>query len=141
MSISQKKIRELVFQLLYAKDLGDPDPSAMIALLMKEHLLTRKTVLQAQQRAEAIFEKKEALDKEIETISTSYDLDRIHSVERNILRLGLFELEYDKEIPPKVAISEAIRLASKFSTPEGATFVNALLDSLWKKLEPPKEPS
>lgn len=141
MSISQKKIRELVFQLLYAKDVGDSDSSAMVPLLMKEHLLTRKTVLQAQQRAEAVFAKKKELDKEIEAVSTSYELDRIHSVERNILRLGLFELKYDEEIPPKVAISEAIRLTTKFSTPEGATFVNALLDTLWKKLEPSKESS
>ena len=46
--------------------------------------------------------------------------------------MGVYELLYDESIPPKVAISEAMRLAKKFGTPESATFVNALLDAIYK---------
>ena len=65
--------------------------------------------------------------------SLNYDFDRIQTVTKNILRLAVFELFFDPSIPPKVAIAEAIRLSRKFSTPESAAFVNALLDHLYRQ--------
>ena len=69
----------------------------------------------------------------ISETSLSYDLDRIHSVERNVLRLGIYELFYETEIPPKVAIAESIRLSKKFGTPESVSYVNAIIDNLYKR--------
>lgn len=66
--------------------------------------------------------------------STSYEFERIPRIERNVLRLGVYEIMYDSDIPPKVAIAEAIRLTRKFATPESATFVNAILDSILKSI-------
>ena len=62
-----------------------------------------------------------------------YDIDRIHSVERNVLRLGIYELFFDPEIPPKVAIAEAIRMSKKFGTPESVSYVNAIMDNIYKR--------
>ena len=68
----------------------------------------------------------------IRKTAVSYAFERIQSVERNVLRLGVFEMLYDSSIPPKVAISEAMRLSRKFSNPESSHFINALLDHLYK---------
>jgi N utilization substance protein B len=54
-------------------------------------------------------------------------------VERNLLRLGAYEIYFSKSVPPKVAISEAVRLARKFASSESANFINAILDALYKK--------
>jgi transcription antitermination protein NusB len=75
----------------------------------------------------------EEIDLMISNTSHSYAFERIQSVERNVLRLGVFELFFDPSIPPKVAIAEAMRLARKFGTKESAVFVNAILDTLYKQ--------
>ena len=132
MSIPQQKFREIVFQLLYSHDIGQPEKAAMTSMLMKELAVTKKTMEMAHERLDAVLAVRKEIDKLIANTSKSYDFQRIHVVERNILRLGTFELYYDDNIPPKVAIAEAMRLARKFGTAEAANFVNAILDALYK---------
>ena len=78
------------------------------------------------------------LDKIIEKSAPEWPLDQITIVDRNILRLGLFELLLGdrKEVPPKVAINEAIRIAQKFSTAESGAFVNGILDRVMARSRP-----
>jgi N utilization substance protein B len=132
MAFQQQKFRELVFQLLYSFDVGHPSEEETTILLMKELLVTKKFVKNGIERVAKIREKQKKIDELISGVSVSYQFDRIQSVERNILRLGVFELLFDDEIPAKVAIAEGIRLARKFGTPESASFVNAILDALYK---------
>lgn len=132
MSLPQQKFREIVFQMLYSIDMGQASEEAMLPLLMAELAVTKQSVRKGQERVRLIIQKQAEIDAWIAKYSLSYTFERIQSVERNILRLGVFELLYDKEIPPKVAIAEALRLARKFGTPEAATFVNAILDSIYK---------
>ena len=77
-----------------------------------------------------IIEKQEEIDALISKGSKGYDFNRISIVERNILRLGVFELFFEKKLPFKVVISEAIRLTRKFGTPDSAAFVNAVLETI-----------
>lgn len=132
MAIPQQKFREAVFQLLYSHDMSQADEKDMLPLIMAELAITKKAVRDAQQRMQLILEKTADIDALISKISVSYAFERIQTIERNILRLAIFELLYDKEIPPKVAIAEAVRLTRKFGTPESANFVNAILDSVYK---------
>lgn len=132
MALPQQKFREIVFQMLYSQDLGKATEEDMLPLLMEELSVSKQSVKKAQERVRSILEKKAELDTCISKTSTSYDFERIQSVERNILRLGVFELLHDQDIPPKVAIAEALRLARKFGTPESAAFVNAVLDNLYR---------
>ncbi|WP_068468216.1 transcription antitermination factor NusB [Candidatus Protochlamydia phocaeensis] len=132
MALSQQKFREIVFQLLYSQDIGHPHEDVMIELIMAELSVSKKNVRLAQEKVNQIIEKLSEIDRLISSVSTSYDFDRIQIVTKNILRLGVFELFFDSGIPPKVAIAEAIRLSRKFSTPESASFVNALLDNLYQ---------
>ncbi len=133
MALSQQKFREIVFQLLYSQEIIRPDETLMLELMMAELAVSKKNVRLAQERAEKIKLLLPEIDSLISSVSTSYDFDRIQVVTKNILRLAVFELLFDDQIPHKVAIAEAIRLSRKFNTPESASFVNALLDHLYKK--------
>lgn len=130
MTIPKQKFREIILQLLYASNIPDEDRKESLDLLMKELNITKKNMIEAETRLNAILECRDELDKLISQVSNSYDFDRIQRVEKNILRMGVYELIYDQEIPQKVAISEAMRLCRKFSTPEAARFVNGILDAL-----------
>lgn len=132
MALPPQKMREIVFQLLYSHDTGRSEELSSVALLMKELQMARSSVYQAMGKASSILQSLEEIDATITETVHSYAFDRIQSVERNILRLAIFELMIDKTVPPKVAISEAMRLARKFSTPESANFVNAILDNIYK---------
>ena len=132
MAISKQKFREIVFQLLYSYDIGRTKDDAMIPFMMKELAVPKKVIIEALERVKAILAKQSGIDTMITDTTVSYDFNRIQSVERNVLRLGIYELFFDEKIPPKVAIAEAIRLSRKFSTRESAHFVNAVLDNLYK---------
>ena len=68
------------------------------------------------------------LDEIVQGLSRNWRLERMALVERNVIRLALFELKFGKDVPTNVALDEAIELTKRFGTAEGAAFVNGLLD-------------
>ncbi len=72
------------------------------------------------------------IDKKIAEAATHWRIDRMTSVDRNILRLSTYELSYLPDTPAKVVINEAIEIAREFSTEESARFVNGILDKISK---------
>lgn len=134
MAIPQAKLREIVFQLLYSHDTGRTEEQSSIALLMKELQVARSAVHQSLIKANAVQQNLQEIDAAITEAVHSYTFDRIQLVERNILRLGVYELTIEKTAPPKVSISEAMRLGRKFASPESANFINAILDNVYKKM-------
>jgi len=133
MPVSPQKFRELVFQLLYSFDIAESQKEDMVAFMKEQHAVTSKTFFLAFDRMKRVVEKKREIDRLIAQTSKSYEFNRIPKTEKNILRVALFELCYDDQIPPKVAIAEAIRMSRKFATPESALFINAILDVLYKE--------
>ena len=132
-SLSPQKFREIVFQLIYSSDFGgDAEVEEMI---MSQLEVTKRIVRAADEVKARFLEKKEEIDALIVKHSQGYGLERIPRVERNIVRLGIYELLFVPQVPQKVAIAESMRLARKFATKEAATFVNALMDSVYKSLE------
>lgn len=132
-SVPAQKKREAVFQILFSLGMGDTNQESMELLLSKELGMSRQNVGQAFQRALAVLDAVITIDEQIGEVSKTYDIARISSVEKAVLRLGVYELMLDNDIPPKVAIAEAVRLTRKFSSPQAAAFVNALLDAIYKK--------
>lgn len=132
MSIPAQKFREIVFQMLYSYDMGRATDENMLDLLTQELAVTKKIARDAQMRVHLIRSHLKEIDSLITATSHSYNFERIQSVERNILRLGAFELFFDKDIPYKVAMAEALRLARKFGTKESGIFVNAILEAIFK---------
>ncbi len=72
------------------------------------------------------------IDKKISQYATNWQLKRMAIIDRNILRLGVFELLFAADIPPKVAINEAVELAKKYGDLESSKFVNGILDKIHK---------
>lgn len=91
-------------------------------------------------RAEELFhgcaEHREEIDANLGACAEHYDLARMAAVDRAILRLGAYELLHRPDVPPKVAIDEAIRIARKFSTAESGAFVNGILDRVMARARP-----
>lgn len=133
MSCSPQKTREILFHLLYTIDFVPNELDELFLTLMKYHKVPKKVLFLLYQEAEQIFSHLAEIDALIQEVSIEYSLKRIPSVERNLLRLAVYEICFSEKTPPKVAISEAMRLSRKFSTPESSHFVNAILDSLYKK--------
>ncbi len=84
-----------------------------------------------------VFLYKKEIDEVITAAAPEWPLDKITTIDRNVLRLGLYELIYGKkeEVPPKVAINEAIELAKRFGGSSSGKFVNGILGTIFKELE------
>ncbi len=76
------------------------------------------------------------IDGIITATAPEWPIEQISSVDRSVLRLGIYELEFLKEVPPKVAINEAVELAKTFGGETSGKFVNGVLGTLYKKLYP-----
>ena len=78
-----------------------------------------------------------AIDTLIESHSTNWRLDRMPRIDRNVLRLGVFELKYRPDIPRKVTLNEAVELGKKFGSEDSSAFINGLLDKVASALGKP----
>ncbi len=132
MTLPRQKLREIVFLLLYGHDLGDSEPGALIQMVSNELKVAKSHIKHAYQLTQPIRAVQDQIDALISKETQSYDFKRIYTVERNILRLGVYELLFDDQVPPKVAISESMRLGKKFGTPASVAFINAIMDHLYK---------
>lgn len=83
---------------------------------------------------QGVLEQKEAIDEFILKHSTHWKLSRMAAVDKNILRLAVFELKNCVDIPLKVALNEAIEIAKKFGSEESGSFINGVLDKIAKEV-------
>lgn len=139
MAIAPQKLREIIFLLIYSSDFSESDEADITGMLMQELAVSKTVMRLAHEKKKLIQEKLSEIDLIITEYSESYDFERIPRVERNILRLGLYELLFSSNIPSKVAIAEAIRLTRKFATSQAASFVNAILDAIYQNQEKKRE--
>ena len=80
------------------------------------------------------MDKLDEIDTEIEEYADNWPIDQMTLVDRNILRLGVYEMNHNEDIPPKVAINEAIELAKAYGGPSSGKFVNGILGAMYAKL-------
>lgn len=90
----------------------------------------------AQELVRGVFENVAAIDGKISSYAKNWELERMAVVDRNILRLGVSELLYRSDIPPKVSINEAVELAKKYSELKSGKFVNGILDKVKSERQP-----
>ena len=84
-----------------------------------------------------VLEQREGLDAHLTELAANWDLHRMAAVDRNILRLAVFEMLHREDIPPVVTINEAVDIAKVFSTDESGRFVNGILDKVRAQLDRP----
>jgi N utilization substance protein B len=133
MPLPPQKFREIVFSVLFSAAFEVEELESTALMLMGELKVTKRAVLHALDRARQVLSHLDEIDEKIRSTSDAYQFERISSAEKCALRLGFFELFYDPSLPNKIAIAEAIRLTRKFGTPQSADFVNAILDSAYKR--------
>jgi len=130
MSGRRRKARELALQLLYQNDLAGTPPEEMYART-EEFVLARPDVQEyAARLVSGTLASRAELDDVLSERSEHWRLGRMPAVDRNLLRLALYELLYEPETPPPVVINEAVEIAKKFSTPSSGSFVNGVLDGI-----------
>ncbi len=83
---------------------------------------------------EGIFEHKRAIDREIELAAPAFPIGQLSPVDRNTLRIAIFELRYSNDVPVKVAINEAVELAKRFGGESSGRFVNGVLGTVVDRL-------
>lgn len=131
MSVPQLKFREVALQLLCTQcDRGFSEE--VVPLVMESAQISKKNVFMIQEHVVKVSRELPGLDAQIAAVSEEYSLDRISMVDKNILRLLLHEVQFGK-LPIAIAVKEALRLASKFSSPEAGSFVHAILDRIYKE--------
>jgi N utilization substance protein B len=126
----RRKSREFALQVLYQLNITKQDVTQALTQFQENFLPNGEADDFLKRLVLGVTEHRAELDRLIERYSENWRLDRINLIERNLLRMALFELLYCEEIPPKVTINEAIDLGKKYGSEESGSFINGLLDRI-----------
>ncbi len=131
-------LRSIAMQVLYAVDmLGDVEQetrSALIQLAIRDLSADVEDVSYVNEVVYGVLEEQSEIDTIIETYANEWTIPMIAPVDRNVLRLAIYEMKYyeDEDIPTKVSINEAIELGKQYSGPTSGKFVNGVLGGFYK---------
>ena len=118
----RRQAREQIVKALFRKDfVGEVDPEEP-----PQDDYVRQVL-------EGIAEHGTDIDQLIEERAAGWRLERLHSVDRNVLRLAIYELLHRDDVPPEVVIDEAVELAKRYGTEKSPAFVNGILDRIYKE--------
>jgi len=123
--------REVALQVLYQLEQNTGMPPEDVQRFLARRLLGDKPLCEFTEGLIAgIKEHQPRLDELISQVAENWRIDRMAAIDRNILRLGAYEMLLRPEVPAKVAINEALELAKRYSTAQSSRFVNGILDRL-----------
>lgn len=124
----ERRARELALQFLYQIDIRGSE-----MMLELDGFLTSKPAAQhARPLIIGCVEKRDELDSHIARWSENWTIDRMAIIDRNILRISVFEMLFCEDVPPKVAMDEAIEIAKIYGDADSSGFVNGVLDGIYK---------
>ena len=135
-SDSRKHLRQRALQAIVSIEFGqDPLQAAQFSYLYdQEEVQEVEIPLFLLQLVTGVADHRDELDKELEPhLKAGWSLDRLTTIDKNILRLGLFEIQYCEETPDRVAVNEAIELAKDFSDQASVKFINGVLTHFVKE--------
>lgn len=122
--------RELALQFLYQVDLRGPEMLDELDDYLRTEESDREARAFAKRLIDGTQERLEDLNQAIQSVAQNWDVARMAVVDRNVLRLAAYELLHCDDIPPKVAINEAIELGKRYSTQNSGAFINGILDKI-----------
>ncbi|MFH1873992.1 MAG: transcription antitermination factor NusB [Pseudomonadota bacterium] len=131
---SRRKARECALQLLYQVDLGSPDLQDTPGCFWSLQEIDSPTREFAMVLFEGVQKNAAEIDDLLSTYSANWKVSRMASIDKNILRVAIFELMHCPDIPAKVTINEAVEIAKNYGTKESGAFVNGILDNIAKKV-------
>ena len=126
--------REHALKILYQFDITKRPMEAVVESYWKaEETRDQEIITYANLLAQGVSGRIQDIDHKISDYATNWQIKRMAIIDRNVMRIGLYELKYAGGIPPKVAINEAVELAKKYGDMESSKFVNGILDMIHKK--------
>lgn len=125
---ARSKARKAALDLLYEADIRKSSPTFILQQRVAELDFVARDF--TRELIEGIESHKRKIDELIITYSVGWDMDRMPVVDRNILRLGIYEILWSSDVPTEVAISEAVELASSLSTDESSKYINGVLSKI-----------
>ena len=126
--------REAALKMLFALEASQTDLDTAIALFWREFGGDPETRPYADESVRGVLEKRDDLDETIRIASDNWRIERMTRVDRNVLRLGTWELKYKNDVPRAVILDEAIELAKRYGSEESGAFVNGVLNQIAENL-------
>ena len=127
---ARRKAREFALQALYEIDTVGHEVEGVVSRLMAERELSAENAAFIRGLVSGVIQHKEEIDREIRRFAVAWPIEQIPVVDRNILRLAIFEILLDNKVPVKVAINEAVELAKTFGSDSSPKFVNGVLGAV-----------
>jgi transcription antitermination factor NusB len=124
----REQARQIALQALYQMDVRREDVGPEVVEFIRESTRDAEVYLFARRLAEGAWAWKAEADRLIREAAEHWRIERMATLDRNILRLATYEISQCPDIPPRVAIDQAIELAKRFSAAESGAFVNGVLD-------------
>jgi N utilization substance protein B len=126
----------LAVQVLYAMEAIPQSPQSAMESVLQLLPVAEKIRSFARQLVEGVEAHQEEIDRLLKNISENWRIERMSLTDRSILRLGIYELLYLKDIPPKVTLNEAVELGKNFGTDASGSFINGILDRIHQQSFP-----
>jgi N utilization substance protein B len=130
----RSKGREFAMQMLFQWDMSEQDPRKLEVKFWRNAKAAENTRAFANRLFEGAAKEAAALDEIITKHAENWKIERLSAIDRAILRLAIYELR-STDTPPKVVLNEAVDLAKKFSSEDAGSFVNGILDPVYKALQ------
>ncbi len=130
---SRRKAREAALRALYELEIGHMPLATVLKENLAEANLPEELSAYASKLITGVREHQAAIDDKLATVITEWDFDRIAAVDRNMLRIAVYELFHCPTIPPAVTINEAIEIGKKYSTAESGKFINGIMGRVLKE--------
>ncbi len=128
----RRQSREIALQILFQSEFA-PQISITTFIEVYEDSVDNETLKYASFLIEGVQQNQEKIDSSIQSVARNWKLERMATVDRNLLRIAVFEMKFSSEnLKPHMAINEAIEIAKKFSTEDSASFINGILDQVSK---------
>ena len=127
---NRRRSRELAMQALFSMESSEKHSKEMLERFCNHFTPSKKVLPFFLKLVEGVMEAGSEIDAVIERYSDNWKLSRMSGVDRNILRIAVYELMYCSDIPPKVTINEAIDIGKKYGTDESGAFINGILDGI-----------
>jgi N utilization substance protein B len=126
----RRKARTIALQTLYELDCSAHKPKEILARLLEEKALPDEAADFARSLVNGVLQNKKGIDDVIQKFAPAFPINQIATIDRNILRLAIFEILFDNRVPVKAAINEAVELAKSFGSDASKKFVNGVLGSV-----------
>jgi len=127
---ARRKARALALKALYEVDSTGHEAQDVLTHLLADERLSEENANFARELVRGVIQNTEKIDESIQVFAPAWPIEQIPVVDRNILRLAIFEILLDNKVPVKVAINEAVELAKTFGSDNSSKFINGVLGSV-----------